>query len=137
MTCLATLFWEEGMSVPASGREQSAEEIYRLVCAAACQHRPLAALYDGTRRLLCPHVLGYNQPGEFRVFCYQYGGETKSGPLPVRGEGIWRCLSLKKLLRVELLDSPWQTEPHAPQRCVKHIEVDADDYPGGDPQNGQ
>jgi hypothetical protein len=125
------------MSVPASGREQSPEEIYRLVCAAARQHRPMAARYDGTPRLLCPHVLGYNQPGEFRVFCYQYGGETKSGPLPTGGEGIWRCLSLKKLLSVELLDSPWHTEPHAPQRCVEHIEVDADDYRGGDPQNGQ
>jgi len=82
-------------------------------------------------------VLGYNQPGEFKVFCYQYGGETKSGPLPAGGEGVWRCLSLKKLFSVELLDSPWQTEPHAPQRCVEHVEVDADDYPGGDPQNGQ
>jgi hypothetical protein len=97
----------------------------------------MAAWYDGTPRLLCAHVLGYNQPGEFRVFCYQYGGETKSGPLPTGGEGIWRCLSLRKVSRVELLDSPWRTGPHASQRCVEHIEVDADDYPGGDPQNGQ
>ncbi len=67
----------------------------------------------------------------------QYGGETKRGPLPAEGKGIWRCLSLKELSRVELLDSPWQTEPHARQRCVDHVEVDADDYPGGDPQNGQ
>jgi hypothetical protein len=122
---------------PASGRGQSPEEIYRLVYAAALQRRPIAALYDDKRRLLCPHVLGYNQPGEFRVFCYQYGGETKRGPLLTDGQGIWRCLSLTKLSGVELLDSPWRTEPHAPQRCVENIEVDADDYPGGDPQNGQ
>jgi hypothetical protein len=108
-----------------------------LVYAAALQRRPIAALYDDKRRLLCPHVLGYNQPGEFRVFCYQYGGETKRGPLLTDGQGIWRCLSLTKLSGVELLDSPWRTEPHAPQRCVENIEVDADDYPGGDPQNGQ
>jgi len=107
------------------------------VSAAAVQHRPIMALYDGTRRLLCPHVLGYNQPGEWRVFCYQYGGETKSGPLPSSGEGIWRCLALRKLSNVEMLDGRWHTEPHAPQRCVEHIEIDADDYPGGDPQNGQ
>ena len=88
-------------------------------------------------RLLCPHVVGYNEPGEWRVFCYQYGGETKSGPLPSGDEGIWRCLSLRKLSSVELLDSPWRTEPHARQRCVENIEIDADDYPGGDPQNGQ
>lgn len=125
------------MSVPASAREQSTDEIYRLVCAAAVQHRPITALYDGTRRLLCPHVLGYNRPGDWRVFCYQYGGETKGGPLPVSGEGIWRCLALRKLSSVESVTGPWRTEPHAPQRCVEHIEVDADDYPGGDPQNGQ
>ena len=104
---------------------------------AAIQHRPITALYDGARRLLCPHVLGYNQLGEWRVFCYQYGGETKSGPLPSSGDGIWRCLALKKLSSVECVIGPWRTEPHAPQRCVEHIEVDADDYPGGDPQNGQ
>ena len=124
------------MSVPASARKQSTDEIYRLVYAAAVQHRPITALYDGTRRLLCPHVVGYNEPGEWRVFCYQYGGETKSGPLP-SGEGIWRCLALRKLSSVECVTGPWRTEPHAPQRCVEHIEVDADDYPGGDPQNGQ
>ena len=38
------------MSVPASAREQSTDEIYRLVCEAAVQHRPITALYDGTRR---------------------------------------------------------------------------------------
>jgi len=125
------------MGGPGSAAEQSPEEIHRLVAAAAVQHRPVAACYDGTRMLLCRRVVGYNQPGEWRVFCYQYGGETKSGPLPGGDEGIWRCLSLIKLSGVELLNSPWRSEPHAPQRCVENIEVDADDYPGGDPQNGQ
>ena len=104
--------------------------------AAVIQHRPITALYDGTRRLLCPHVLGYNERGEWRVFCYQYGGETKSGPLLSGDEGIWRCLALKKFLIVEALDGPWRTEPHAPQRCVEQVELDADDYPGGKPQKG-
>ena len=125
------------MGVPASGAGQSPEEIRRLVCAAAVQHRPIAAVYDGTRRLLCPHVLGYSKAGERRVFCYQYGGESKSGPQPDGGEGRWRCLALKKLSSVELLNGLWRTEPHARQRCVENIEVDAEDYPGGDPQNGQ
>ena len=125
------------MGVSPSPAGQSPQEIHRLVSGAALQHQPIAALYDGTRRLLCPHVLGYNQPGERRVFCYQYGGETKSGALPTSGAGIWRCLALEKLSNVEVLDAPWRTEPHAPQRCVEHIELDADNYPGGDPQNGQ
>jgi hypothetical protein len=125
------------MAVPASAAGQSSGEIHRLVYASVVHHRPIAALYDGTRRLLCPHVLGYNRPGEWRVFCYQYGGETRSGPLPSGGEGIWRCLSLGKLSGVQLLDSLWQTAPHARQRCVEHIEIDAEDYLGGDPQYGQ
>jgi len=117
--------------------EQSAEKVHRLLYAAAVRHQAIAAVYDGTRRLLCPHVLGYNQPGEWRVFCYQYGGETKSGPLPIGVVGIWRCLALKKLSSVEWVDDHWRTEPHDRQRCVENIEVDADDYPGGDPQSGQ
>ena len=125
------------MGAAASTIGQPSEEIRHLVSAAVVQHRPITALYDGTRRLLCPHVLGYNQPGEWRVFCYQYGGETKSGLLPTSGDGIWRCLALRKFSIVEVLDAPWRTEPHAPQRCVEHIELDADDYPGGDPQKGQ
>ena len=124
------------MGSPGSAAEQSAEEIHRLVTVAAVQHRPIAARYDGTHRLLCPHVVGYNRPDEWRAFCYQYGGETKSGPLPSGNVGIWRCLWLTKLSGVELLDSPWRTEPHGPQRCVENIEVNADDYPGGDPQKG-
>jgi hypothetical protein len=125
------------MGASGSAAEQFPAEVHRLVAAAAVQHRPIVARYDDTRRLLCPHVVGYNQPGEWRVFCYQYGGETKSGPLPSSGEGIWRCLSLIKLSSVEVIDGPWRTELHAAQRCVENIEIDADDYPGGDPQNGQ
>lgn len=125
------------MASSGSAAEPSREEVHRLVAAAAAQHRPIAARYDGTRRLLCRHVVGYNQPGDWRVFCFQYGGETKDGPLPSGDEGIWRCLSMIKLSSVEWLDGPWRTEPHAPQRCVGHVEVDADDYPGDDPQNGQ
>ena len=126
------------MAVLESAAGQSMEEMRRLLCAAIVQRRPVAALYDGTRRLLCPHVVGFNQPGEWRVFCYQYGGESKSGPPPDGGPGVWRCLSLKKLASLELLDGAWRSAPHANQRCVENVEIAAEDYPpGGDPQNGQ
>jgi len=125
------------MGAGGSATEQSPEEIHRLVAAAAVQHRPITARYDGAPRLLCPHVVGYNQPGDWRVFCCQYGGETKRGPLPIGTKGIWRCFSLNKLSNVERIEGPWRTEPHALQRCVENIEVNADNYPGGDPQNGQ
>jgi hypothetical protein len=122
---------------PVSAPTQSLEEMHRLVRAAVVHRRPIAAVYEGARRLFCPHVLGHNQAGQYRVFCYQYGGESKSGLRPKGGVGSWRCIALEKLGSVELLDGPWQTEPHARQRCVEHIEVDAEDQPDGDPQNGQ
>ena len=37
------------------------------MAAAAVPHRPIAARYDGTRRFLCPHVVAYNEPGEYSV----------------------------------------------------------------------
>jgi hypothetical protein len=72
-----------------------------------------------------------------RAFCYQYGGDSRSAPQANAGASIWRCLALKKLTNVELLNDNWRAEPHAAQRCVKHIEVDADDHSDDDPQNGQ
>jgi hypothetical protein len=120
------------MGAPGWATEQSVEKVHRLVAAAAVQHRPIVARDDGTRRLLCPYVVGYSQPGEWRVFGYQYGGETKSGPL---------CRVAVRDLALPLADPAlkWSLadRTHAPQRCVENIEVDADDYPGGDPQNGQ
>jgi hypothetical protein len=82
-------------------------------------------------------VLGRSRAGNQQMFCYQYGGDSKSGLHPKVGAGNWRCLALEKISSVEVLDAPWQTEPHAPQRCVEHIEVDAEDHPGDEPQNGQ
>ena len=124
------------MGVSGSAPAQSLEEIHRLVCAAVVHRRPIAAVYDGTRRLLCPHVLGHNRADQRRVFCYQFGGESKSGLQPKSGVGNWRCLALEKFSSVELMDGPWQTEPHARQRCVGNIEVEAEDHPDRDPQNG-
>jgi hypothetical protein len=98
------------MGVPAFGSLQSAEEVHRLVFAAVCRRRPIAAVY---------------------------GGESRSGPQPTAGSGIWRCLSLKKLTQVELLNGNWRTEPHAPQHCIEHVESEAEDHPDRDPQNGQ
>ena len=104
---------------------------------AVIQRRPIAAVYDDAPRLLCPHVLGYNDPGEYRVFCLQYGGVSRHGPQPNGAGGVWRCIALAKLRSVEMLDDPWQTEAHAPQRCVKHVELDADTHRDDEPQNGQ
>ena len=117
---------------------QTVEEIYRLVRAAVVSRRPIAASYHGRARLFCPHRLGRNREGELRVLCYQYGGESESGLQRARSAANWRCVVLEKLGAVQLLDDSWQTAPNhsRPASCVVEADVDAKDYPVGDPQNG-
>jgi hypothetical protein len=118
---------------------QAREEIHRLLYAAVVGRRPMAAVYNGCRRLLCPHKLGWNRGGQLRVLCYQYGGESVSGLRSVNSPSNWRCLALEKLSAVELLDAAWHSAPNhsQPQTCIERVEVDAEDYPPREPQNGQ
>jgi hypothetical protein len=118
---------------------QTVEDIYRLIRVAVTARRGISAVYAGHLRLLCPHRLGRNHAGQLRVLCYQYGGESRSGLEPAGSPANWRCIALEKLRTVTLLeDGVWRTAPNhsCPQNCVPDVDVDAEDYPGGDPQNG-
>jgi hypothetical protein len=117
---------------------QTVEEIYRLVWAAVAGKHPIAASYGGLPGLFCPHRLGGNKEGELCVLCYQYGGESESGLQPRGSTANWRCIVLEKIRRVELLDDGWHTAPNhsRPASCVVKADIDAEDYPERDPQNG-
>jgi hypothetical protein len=118
---------------------QALDDIYDLLCAAAARKQPVAAIYDGFPRLLCPHVLGRNREGRLRAFCYQFGGSSGSG-LRVGPEGIggWRCIAVEKLSQVEIRVGAWRTESRSsPQHCVQEIDFDADAQCGDSPQKGQ
>ena len=124
---------------PRADKAQVLDEIYALLRRAAAGKQPVAAVYDGLPRLLCPHVLGRNREGRLRAFCYQYGGSSGSG-LRMGPEGMsgWRCIAVDKLSHVELRTGVWRTEPRASrQSCVEEIDFDADAQPGDDPQKGQ
>ena len=124
---------------PRADKAQVLDEIYALLRRAAAGKQPVAAVYDGLPRLLCPHVLGRNREGRLRAFCYQYGGSSGSG-LRMGPEGMsgWRCIAVDKLSHVELRTGVWRTEPRASrQSCVEEIDFDADAHPGDDPQKGQ
>jgi hypothetical protein len=118
---------------------QTVEDIYRVVWTAVSGKRPIAAVYHGRRRFLCPHRLGRNTEGQLRVLCYQYGGDSESGLQPSGSPANWRCLVLEKLRRVELFEDVWRTAPNhsRPARCVMEAGIDADDHPERDPQKGQ
>ena len=120
-------------------RIQTVEHIYGLVRTAVTKRRPIDAFYGGRHRLLCPHRLGRNNAGQLRVLCYQYGGESKTGLEPIGAPANWRCIAVEKLRAVALLeDGLWCTASNhsRPQSCVTDVDVDAEDYPERDPQNG-
>jgi hypothetical protein len=101
--------------------------------------RPISADYHDYPRLFCPHRLGRNSKGERRVLCYQYGGESESGPGPPGSPSNWRCIALEELSKVKLLPGPWRTAPNhsRPAHCIVYVDIDADDQPERDPQQGQ
>ena len=118
---------------------QTVEEIYGLVWTAVAGKKPIEAIYQGRHRLFCPHRLGRNREGQLRVLCYQTGGESQSGLDRVGSPVNWRCVALEKLSRVRVLDDGWRTAPNhlRPATCVAEADIDAEDHPGCNPQNGQ
>jgi hypothetical protein len=123
------------MGVIRAVRIQTVEDIYRLVWTAVETRRPMAALYHGRRRLLCPHRLGRNRNGQLRVLCYQYGGESDSGLEPAGSPANWRCIVLEKLSKVELIEDTWRTAPNhsRPQTCVAIADIDAEELRSSTP----
>jgi hypothetical protein len=107
------------------------EPVHAQVRAAIIHRRPIAALYRGRRRLLCPHLLGWNRHRRLQVLCYQYGGDSESGLKPAEPSENWRCLAVQNLSQVELLDDPWQTAENRsrPQTCIEEVELDVDACP--------
>ena len=112
--------------------------VYGIVRTAVKSRRPISAVYHDCPRLFCPHRLGRNREGQFRVLCYQYGGESKSGLKPPGSPENWRCIALDKLRSVKLLDGAWLTAPNHSRSasCIVEADVDAEDYPERDPQQG-
>jgi hypothetical protein len=123
---------------PQTAEAQAVREVYALFRLAAARRQPVAAIYDGLLRLLCPHVLG-RKSGRLHVFCYQFEGDSSSGLARAPGRvGGWRCLAVERLIQVELRADAWHTEPRSSrQTCIDEIDFDADAQFGDKPQNGQ
>jgi hypothetical protein len=122
-----------------AGRGGRPEVLYWTVYKAAQSRRPISAVYHDRPRLFCPHRLGRNSKGERRVLCYQYGGDSESGLDPPGSLANWRCIALEELSKVKLLRGPWRTAPNhsRPAHCIVDVDIDADDQPLRDPQQGQ
>lgn len=120
-------------------RIQTVEDIYRLIWNAVASKCPVEARYHGRQRLFCPHRLGRNRKGQLRVLCYQYGGQSESGLQPAGSPENWRCVVLEELSQVKVRQDAWRSAPNhsRPASCVVDADIDAEDYPEGDPQKGQ
>jgi hypothetical protein len=120
---------------PQPADRRAVNETYELLRVAAARRQPVAAIYDGLPRLLCPHVLG-RKAGEFHVLVYQIGGRSSSGwPLTASQSGIWRCLAVEKLSQIELSAEAWRTQPRSRrQTCIDEVDFDVDDQSAEDPQ---
>jgi hypothetical protein len=114
------------------------DDVYRVVRTAVEGRRPISCSYHGFDRLVCPHRLGRNKEGQLRVLCYQFGGKSESGLKPVGSPANWRCMALDKLSGIQLLDGRRRTAPNhsRPTSCIVDADVDAEDYPERDPQQG-
>jgi len=118
---------------------QTVEDIYQLIWAAIASKRPIEAVYKGLPRLFCPHRLGRNRAGEFRVLCYQYGGESESGLEAPGSPANWRCTVLESSVECSYGQDAWRTAPNhsRPASCVIDADIDAEDQPGAvAPQKG-
>jgi hypothetical protein len=126
------------VSSTGAGRAGPLGTLYRAVYEAVGRRRPISAVYHGLPRLFCPHRLGRNRKGQLRVLCYQYGGESESGLDAPGSQANWRCTALEELSEVKLLRGEWRTAPNhsRPAFCVVDVDIDADDQPERDPQQG-
>ena len=112
--------------------------MYWLIWTAVKKRQLISAVYKDLPRLFCPHRLGRNRLGQPRVLCYQYGGESETGLVPIGSSDNWRCVVFEKLRRVELVKGSWKTAPNhsRPATCIVDADIDAEGQPEREPQKG-
>jgi hypothetical protein len=100
-----------------------------LIWKAIAERLQVVALYDGHRREMCPHAMGWKN-GEMRVLCFQFGGATSNGAVPPRGE--WKCMEVDRLIDISLRQGLWRTGGwHSRQQtCIDQVVLRVSDVSG-------
>jgi hypothetical protein len=95
---------------------------YTLFRRAILDRKLIVCRYQGKRREVAPHTLGFKNRIE-KVLVFQFGGETNSA-LPPGGQ--WRCFALNEVDDARTMDGPWRTgEAHSiTQVCIDIVDVD-------------
>jgi hypothetical protein len=117
---------------PQPDKEQAVREIYLLLRRAAAGRQPVAAVYDGLPRLLCPMCWAGKQAGSTRssisleevaTAAYQWR-QMEWAP---GAASPWRNSAMRA--------DAWHTQPRAPrQTWMDEIDFDADAQSGDNPQ---
>ena len=96
--------------------------MYVLVRRAIRERKLITCTYQGKRREIAPHILGFKKRVE-KTLVFQFGGETNS-TLPPGGE--WRCFALKDVVDAEMRDGEWHTggSHRSAQACIDIVDVD-------------
>lgn len=94
---------------------------YRLFAEAMAALRPIACIYHGHMRAICPAILGHSDGVEMAL-TWQFAGYGSSGM--VRGQ--WKCLTLSEVKEATIIDGPWRSGSRhlQAQTCVKDVDLD-------------
>lgn len=118
---------DQGVGDQLSQRRGDAMSFYQIIRQAIIEKQVIIAMYDGRKRIMCPHVIGTNKEGREQALCYQFAGESKSRPIEPDGSpNNWRCIDIAKLSSVTVTDGEWHTAPNhsRPQTCVADVDVE-------------
>ena len=87
------------------------------------EKKQVVADYNGHRREMCPHTLGWKRGREKALF-YQFGGSSKSGLEPIGSPNNWRCVFVDNISNVQIQAGPWFTASNhsRPQTCIDEID---------------
>ena len=96
--------------------------VHALLLEAMRERRPVACVYQGHRREICPVMLGRTGLEE-KALVFQFGGTTSKGPI---GKADWKCFILAEITVVVLIDGRWHSgsEHSEAQHCMKMVEYD-------------
>ncbi len=94
---------------------------YHLFKRAILDRKLIVCTYQGKRREIAPHILGFKDRAE-KALVYQFGGESNS-VLPPGGE--WRCFALEEVSGAQTHDGEWRTgrSHRVTQQCIDIVDV--------------
>lgn len=97
-------------------------ENFRKIRAAMEARQQITCMYQGRRREICAHTLGWKK-GREKVLGFQFAGESSRG-LPPGGE--WRCMFIDEIAEIASRDGQWHTRNDhlQPQTCVDDIDFE-------------